>query len=344
MPTPLRLVQIGLGGWGRDWMRTVRGHPDAEIVAHVDASPEALALAVAQGAPPERCFPSLAQALDTVPTDAALITTGAVAHTPVALAALAAGLPVLVEKPFTPSIAEALEVVSAARAAGLTLMVSQNYRHFPAPRLVAELVRAGTLGELGAVEVDFRRDNARSHPPATAHHALAHPLLMDMAIHHFDLMRDVLDREPVTVDCHAFNPPWSPFKDPASAIASIEFTGGLVVSYRGSWASSGPVTPWAGEWRMDTALGELSWTSRETPPPDRVLWRPLGGVQEALDLPELPLLDRAGALAAFARAVRSGETPPSSGADNLRSLALTLAAIRSAQERRPVSIEEELLV
>ncbi len=340
---PLRFIQVGLGGWGRDWMQVVRLHPDATTVAFVDANPEALRLAVERGAPPERCFASLADALGAADADAALVTTGALAHAPVCLAALGAGLPVLVEKPFAPTIAEAREVVRVAAERKLTVMVSQNYRFHPAPQLAARLVREGALGAVGVVEVDFRRDNARMVPPATAHHLLAQPLLMDMAIHHFDLMRFVLGREPVSVECHAFNPPWSPFRDPASAAATIEFEGGAVVSYRGSWASSGPVTPWAGEWRMDAALGELAWTSRESPPPDRVVWRALGGAPEVLDLPGVAQLDRAGAVSAFVRAVWSGEAPVSSGEDNLRSLALTLASIRSAQERRPVGLEEELL-
>ena len=275
--------------------------------------------------------------------DAVLITTGANTHAPVALAALAAGLPVLVEKPFAPTVLEAREVVRAARERGLPLMVSQNYRFHPAPRLAAALVRAGEPGEVGYVEVDFRRSSPRQVAESTAHHLLPNPLLLDMAIHHFDLMRFVLGREPVSVDCHAFNPPWSPFRDPASAVATVEFAGGLMVSYRGSWVSSGPVTPWAGEWRMDAAGGEVVWTSRDDPTPDRVEVRELGTASpRTLPLPPVPDLDRAGALAAFVDAVRTGSEPESSGRENLPSLALALAAVRSAGEGRAVRLDEFL--
>jgi len=56
----------------------------------------------------------------------------------------------------------------------------------------------------------------------------------------------------------------------------------------------------------------------------------------------VPRLDRAGALAEFAAAVREGRSPASSGRENLGSLALALAARRSAQEGRPVELSELL--
>lgn len=80
------------------------------------------------------CFESLAEALETVDADAVLVTVPLRAHAPVAIAALNAGKHVLVEKPFAEHIPEAREVVEAAKAAGKTLMVSQNYRFFPTRR------------------------------------------------------------------------------------------------------------------------------------------------------------------------------------------------------------------
>ena len=56
---PLRLVQVGLGGWGRDWMGVVRAERQVEAAAFVDASPEALRLARERGARKDRCFASL---------------------------------------------------------------------------------------------------------------------------------------------------------------------------------------------------------------------------------------------------------------------------------------------
>ena len=66
------------------------------------------------------------------------------------------------------------------------------------------------------------------------------PLLADMAIHQFDLLRLVLGREPVWVEMQAVNPSPSGYRDPPAAFGLFSFEGDIAVSYRGSWISSGP--------------------------------------------------------------------------------------------------------
>src|SRR5688572_10198401 len=110
-------------------------------MAFVDADAATLELAQSTlGLPPERCFPSLEAALARVEAEAAVLTVFIAGHVPVAITALEAGLHVLVEKPFAPSVAEALPVVERAEALGKTLMVSQNYRFYPAARKATALL------------------------------------------------------------------------------------------------------------------------------------------------------------------------------------------------------------
>ena len=337
----LNLIQVGMGGWGMYWNAALRRSSEVTLAGCVDMSPEALALTRAKrGVPPERCFASLAEALAAVECDAVLITTALAAHVPTALEALAAGKHVLVEKPFAPTLAEAQQAIAAAKAHGRMLMVSQNYRFFPAVRVVAALVRAGTLGPIGAVNIDFRQYANSAAPEGHRHYLYQQPLLLDMAIHHFDLMRMVLGQEPRQVSCQAFNPPWSKFVDPAAATATIGFDGGAVVNYRGSWVSPAPRTAWAGVWRMECAGGEISWTSRDGRGVrgDRVTVRPLGKPARRVELPALPHNDVAGSLANFVQAIRTGHATENAGRDNCSSLALTLAAIESATTGAPVAV------
>lgn len=340
---PLRLIQVGMGGWGRDWAsRVLPGFAQIEPVGWVDLSPALLEQVQAQlGVPAARCFLSLEQALAAVEADAVLITAALPGHVPVALAALAAGKHVLVEKPFAPSVAEAQQVVAAAEQAQRVLMVSQNYRHYPAARAVADLIGAQTLGPVSAVRVEFRKYANTQPRGSNRHYEISHPLLLDMAIHHFDLLRLVLHQEPTSVYCHAWNPPWSNFRDPAAAVATIAFDRGAVVEYRGSWVSTAPDTPWAGSWRIECEGGEISWASRDDWMPDAralnadaVSVRPRGKRARHLALPALEHVDRAGSLAAFAQAIRSGQEPETSGRRNVPTLALTFAAIASAESGR----------
>jgi predicted dehydrogenase len=205
---------------------------------------------------------------------------------------------------------------------------------------VRDLLRSGSLGEVGAVSVDFRRYANTAAREGHRHYRVPQPLLADMAIHHFDLMRAVLAQEPVEIACHAWNPAWSNFEEPAAAFATIAFDGGAVVSYRGSWVSPGRQTAWAGEWHMECHAGEVTWTSRDNlgASVDRVTVRPTGKRARRLELPADSPIDRAGSLLAFMRAVATGEEPESSGRDNLGSIALTYAAIEAATTGAPVRI------
>jgi predicted dehydrogenase len=330
-----------MGGWGRDWakMLVTRGEI-VQTVGCVDVLPETLLQLQADGVAEDLCFPSLEAALAATDAEAVLVTAALAGHVPLAEAALAAGKHVLVEKPFAPSLAEAARVVALAEAAGRVLMVSQNYRFFPAAQAAAALIRQGSLGPVGAVSLQFRK-YANSREAGHRHYSLRHPLLMDMSIHHFDLMRLVLGQEPVAVSCHAWNPAWSNFIEPAAASATITFDGGAVVSYQGSWVSTAPQTLWSGAWEIECAGGTISWTSRDdssTPAAESVVVRPRGGRARRMRLPDLAHWDRAGAVAAFAGAIRSGATPPASGRDNLSSLALMFATIRSAETGLPQQV------
>ena len=339
---PLRLIQVGLGPHGRNWARKVVPEiGEIEVVAFVDKDPYALdALKEEAGVPAERCFESLTEAIAATQPQAMLNTTALPAHVPVTRAALEAGLHVLVEKPLAASFAQAQELVDMAAARNLILMVSQNYRFFPAPRVIAAMVHESALGKLYAVEIDFRRYSTVGQNGRGRHHLEEQPLLVDMSIHHFDLLRMILSRDPRRIYCEAWNPEWTAFSGPSVAVASIDFEGGVVVSYRGSWISAGPVTPWAGEWRMEFENGEVKWTSAADSDitQDKVVVRPRNEEARTITLPTVPRTGTWGTLTEFAAAIRSGREPETSGRNNLGTIALMAAAVESATLREPVAI------
>lgn len=339
----LRIVQVGMGGWGRDWAKTVlQRDDDVALLACVDADPQSLDMARRQlGLPAHSYFRSLTEALTTTDAEAVLITANLNGHVPLAIEALSAGKHVLLEKPFAPSVAEAQQVVNLAAEGNRVLMISQNYRFFPAVQAVRDLVRSGRLGKVGSISIDFRRYANSAERDGHRHYTLHQPLLADMSIHHFDLLRAILGQEPVEVTCHAWNPPWSNFDEAAAAFATIKFSGGVVVSYRGSWVSPGRQTGWAGEWSMECEGGEIAWTSRDNRGArvDRVTVKPQGKRAERLELQQHMAIDRAGSLQAFTRAVATGALPESSGQDNLGSIALMCAAIEAATTGVPVRVE-----
>lgn len=340
----VRIVQVGLGGFGRDWAREVIPRvPEVEVVGTADLSEGSRTLAVAEGlTPADRCFASVEEALEATDPEAVLVTASLVGHVPAARAALDSGRHVLIEKPFAPSVEEAEELVRLAAAKDRVVAVSQNYRFFPAVQTVRALVAERRLGDLHAIEIDFRQHSGADGVPGP-HHALAEPLLVDMSIHHFDLLRYVLGREVAGLSCRTWDPAWSLFSGPSEGVALIDCGADLVASYRASWVSSGVRTTWAGEWRMDFADGEVWWTSRGDGPEgwrsDRVTIR-RGRTVETLLLPPMERTDRAGSLTEFVTAIAEGRQPTISGRDNLGSLATTYASVEAARTRQPVQLTD----
>lgn len=343
----MRLVHVGMGGWGRNWeAEALPPVPEVKRVACVDSDESALAAArKALGLQAEECFTDLDAAFAAIDADAVLVTASMPAHIPLAVQAMRAGKDVLVEKPFAGSVAEAREAVDVAASLGRTLMVSQNYRFYPGARTAARLVRESALGPVGTVRVDFRKWDNTAEAGTNRHYEFIHPLLFDMAIHHFDLMRLVLGREPARVFAQVTDPPWSRYVQEAAAAVTLVFDGEsgreTVVSYRGSWVSPGTPTTWTGDWHLECERGEIFWTGRggDDTAGDVVTLRERGRDAKPVDLEPVELWGRSAGLRAFVRAVETGAEPETSGRQNLASLALMEAATRSAASGRMEEVE-----
>jgi predicted dehydrogenase len=344
----VRLIHVGLGGWGSAWARDVfPRHPDIEAVAYVDRDEAALGRLQAQlGISADLCFADLGTALREVACEGVTVCVPVHLHAPVAMQAIEADKHVVVEKPFTTTLQEAFTLVKLAETRKRVLMASQNYRYFPAPILAAEFVRNRAFGKLGQVKIDFRR-NYRLQ--AHAYPELAHPLLVDMAVHHYDLARMILGEDPLELTCRSWNPAGSAFSGDPSGTIVMAFPSGAAISYRGSWVDQGPETSWAGEWQLDFEEGSVGFTSRSGRPnwrADERLWaKRLKGAAERQKLPQVRLHGRRGVLGAFAAAIRTRAEPPDfpSGRSNLGTLAVIAASLRSSEARgAPIRIADVL--
>ncbi len=121
-------------------------------------------------------------------------------HAPWNLAAVAAGKPVLTEKPFARNRAEAERVAAAADAAGITVMEGFHYLFHPVTRRALELAGDGTLGELVHVEVRMAMP-APEHDDPRWSLELAGGAMMDLGCYGLHVMRRL--GHPSIVRAHA---------------------------------------------------------------------------------------------------------------------------------------------
>lgn len=337
----MRLIQAGLGAFGRSWAGIVRGTDGIDPVAMVEPIPEARDRAIDDlGLPRSSVFPSLGEALAAVPADAVLLTTPPETHYPLTLEALAAGVHVLVEKPLAMDIGQAQEMIAAARVADRTLMVSQNYRFRPPARAAQGVVTSGELGELIAVRILFRRDTRRLFPPGGFRFTMRHPLLVDMSIHHMDLLRAVTGQEIESVYARSWPAPDSPYGHHPSVALTMALSGGAAATYDGDWAARDGDTSWNADWELLGHDGRLLWRGglADDMTGDLTLER-WGEPAESVPLPALTAQDRGGSLVAFRDALAANAAPETAATDNIHSLAAVLAAVRSADTGEVVRLD-----
>jgi predicted dehydrogenase len=335
----IRLVHVGVGVRGRHWLDIVAEHADFVSVACVDQSEASLQEARRHpGQDHGRFFARLDDALAQVTADAVLIATPTFCHAEHALQALDAGLSVLVEKPLALSLAEGVRVVERSRAVSRPVMVAENYRFYRAERTLKQMLSNEMAGRLHWAECVDRRDQP-SHTQGPWVKGMDHPFLSEIAVHHFDSFRYLFGRRPASVFALSYNPPGSGYDNEAAAAAVIELEGGLPIQYGGTMAGARyEFALW-----IEGAKGDL-WTDRQ-----RVWWRPRGGrffrpcrsvpVPKGDALP-YPKAGTVSLLNQFRDAVLHGQAPETSADDNLWTLAMVEASIRSHKEGRKVTIDE----
>ncbi len=334
---PVPVVLVGAGLMGRNWLRMLSSSPLVRLTGIVDLDVElARRVSVETGFEGVEVGPDAVEIAARTGAKAVIDVTVPAAHHPVNTAALFAGLPVLCEKPIAPTVGQALSLAAAAEASGQLLMTSQSRRYYDA--LAAFRTATRSLGRVGTVAVEFFK---APHFPGFREE-MDHPLLVDMAIHTFDAVRYLVDADPVSVYCDAFNPGWSWFRGAASASAVFELTDGVRFSYTGSWCAPGLETSWNGSWRVSGEHGTATWDGEGEP----VAERPEEGAGPravAADPADRPGgREIAGALAEFVGALRTGTTPSGEVHSNVLSLAMVEAAVVSADGGERVRIADVL--
>ncbi len=333
----IRILHVGLGARGRDWLGFVESFPGTVSVGCVEPDAATLEKARSTAKGDVKFFASLDEALGAVEADAALIASPSRVHAEQALAVLDAGLAAMIEKPFAPDVAAAQQVIARSEEVGKPIVIAENFRFVPVERTVRRVLR-GELGRLTNISFSDRR-----RMPLSMHggfvQGLTHPQLRELAVHHFDSLRSFTGRRPLAITARCFNPPGSDYEHGACTEALIEFEGDLHVQYLGTMTSN------KFGWRVhaEGEGGDL-WSNRKL-----VAVRKQGAkvflpvTKEkglAGDGAPYPQEGTTSLLESLRAAIQDGAVPESSGRENIWAIAMVQAALTSDQEKRTVSLEE----
>jgi predicted dehydrogenase len=148
MTTPVRIAVAGAGLIGQRHIEEVDASSDAQLASIVDPGPAAAEVAEKFGVP---LYRSLAELFETDKSDGVILATPNQLHVQGGLECVAAGVPVIVEKPIGDSVEGATRLVQAAEAARVPLLTGHHRNYSPIMAKAREIVASGALGPIVAV-------------------------------------------------------------------------------------------------------------------------------------------------------------------------------------------------
>ena len=255
--------------------------------------------------------------------EAVVVVTPPALNREICLAAVRAGKPLLIEKPLALTVADAQEMVRAAREAGITLMTAQTLRFTP---VLARL--RDRLADVGSPEYLVLTMRAERPP----HRWLGDPgqagggVLLEIGIHLLDLIRFLTGAEAVEAVADLARRHTGRVED--LALARFRLSTGVSCFVEVSRVSGGRVC------RVE-AIGEAGQLIADV---DRSLLTRVEGraVTATEAVPDRPTVVTV--LEAFAKSLSTGAPAPVSGEDGLRAVAMAEACYRAAREGRPVPV------
>jgi UDP-N-acetylglucosamine 3-dehydrogenase len=318
----LRVGVIGTGRMGGFHLHAWKRLDCAEVVALAD--PDEGARRRALGASGARGYSDWRRLLDDAfgDLDAVSVACPSRMHAEVTIAALEAGLHVLVEKPIATTLPDALRMRGAARQADRKLMVGHVERFNPVVRAMAAALEAGRIGRI------FRAQATRVGPlPARIRDA---GVAIDLATHDLDLMQYLLDRQVAEVYADGGRFMHDTQEDLLTCLARLGSGGAEVLALIDvNWLTPAP--------RRELGFVGERGSLRASFVEQLVELTEPGGA-EPVRLAVKPVEPLLAELEAFARCVLDGAPEPVSAHDGLRALAAALAIRESASVRRPVTL------
>jgi predicted dehydrogenase len=148
MTSPMRIGVAGAGLIGCRHVELIEASPDCRAAGIADPSDAARAFAAAHGI---TWCPDHRELLSQEKPDGMIVATPNASHLAVALDCIAQGVPTLIEKPVTDTVAAAQRLQRAVQRSGVAVLVGHHRRHNPIIKKVREQIVGGLIGQLTAV-------------------------------------------------------------------------------------------------------------------------------------------------------------------------------------------------
>lgn len=336
-----KLILIGYGNMGKNWMSVIIKRRDIGVVGVVDFIEKnrmdaqhdfSLTNSQVSG--------DLSKLLIDFAPDVIIDCSPPAAHYDNAILILKYKCHILGEKPIALNFSQAKKLVESFEKKKRLYMVNQNYRRNP----LIEIIKKNLLdiGKIISVNVNYYQSLEFND---TFRYKFDHPLIMDMSVHHFDLVRLLLNQNANSVFALEYNPSHSKFKNGSDVSAVFRMGKEVIFSYNGSWSAIGHSTSFNGEWRIIGERGTLVWDGNlsiniEIIQPDGKMKCKSIIIPKKLQLQphDLFLHELSKNLDMFLHSIKTSQKPDTWAGDNLNTLTMVLSAIKSSNESKIIAI------
>ena len=334
---------VGCGAMSNKWIETAIQRDDCHIVALVDVNKDIAHTKAEQHKLDVKIYTSLETALEKEKINLVFDITPPEHHYSTVTTALNAGCNVFGEKPMSDSLENSYKMVELSDKTKKEYFVMQNRRYISELYGFKNFLQSKEIGNVGQISANFQLN-----PHFCGfREEMESPLIADMAIHTFDAARFILDKNPISVYCHEFNPSWSWYKGNASAICIFEMEDGTIFDYRGSWCANGLNTSWESEWRAACTNGSAFWDGA-----DKIYYEMdlsgynKNGISENEQIQTSPInkiapmpMESTGHLACINEmfdVLKKGTRPQTDCRDNIKSIEMVYKAIESARLNKKI--------
>jgi predicted dehydrogenase len=345
MPKPIKFALIGCGHIASRWLDAFQSNPSVDLVAIADPDPATFDQVKKYKFPNVQYFSTIEQAYVQLKVDAVVIATPPQYHARYIIWALEQGIHVLAEKPLCVSLSQLKHIAHALSKAekGVMTAVNQQYRWNPRVEVIHDTVHSGKLGDIFLVNSEFNQNNY--HFKKWWRQQEEYITLFNWYVHMIDSMRYYLGKKPVKVWAKFIHPSHSKILGYSSLLMNVTFEDGIEWHLTANQESvAGPTTSGHTRFTMYGSQGTLTNTKNDPPflhtfdGKKHELGDNIADVDNATTYPP----GWEDNLEKFIHSINTGEEHPTSIQDNLWTVAILFAAIKSFELKHECLISEIL--
>ena len=348
-----KMIQVGTGGRGKAWCRTILP-PNIDdgllkVVAAVDINPETFVNAQEYlGLSPEQCYTDIHKAFAENEADFCTVVVPPAYHEAIVDVALAHNMHILSEKPIADTLEGSIRIAEKVKQAGVKMAVTMSHRFDQDKTTLRRELQSGRHGTLDYLVCRFTCDMRNFGDWGAAfRHEMDDALMIEGAVHHLDILADFAGAKCDNLLARTWNPAWGEYGGGSQGLVLMEFENGVKAIYEGAKTNAVGLNGWAQEYfRAECEHSTLILDRRNleyfsyNPDQSRVSKREGEGINRPLD--EQGKWSDAWLVEKFITWLDGGPAMETNIEDNLQSVALIFAAIESSRSGQVVKVQDLL--